>query len=354
MRQSSRAFWIEVGLFSLVSLLAYRFGLLRASGMRPGLLLVFTLPIQLCWVRRGQKAGLLSSLGVLAGVAIWDLVDYVRFAEVVANPGTVFLDLVPVLGYLAGLYLLNSVEMSIRVSGQRRSLNVGERMLAAIGVLVLVHVPAGIAAYSSAGFELVKDELAVMVSAAFPMFEISEAQVLEMLDLAVSRTLRGLVVGLFVILVGNWWLGTRVALGTRIASGAENAVAERLRLLSVKGFRLPGWMVWAVVASLGAIVLSLVVPLGWLSYVVWNAALIVFLFYAFQGMGVARHLLDRRGGRQRPARTAIAGLVLGLVVPGMDILLVLGLALALVVYAGLGLSEVWVNYHRFERSGEEK
>ncbi len=69
--------------------------------------------------------------------------------------------------------------------------------------------------------------------------------------------------------------------------------------------------------------------------------------YAIQGLAVVWHLLDRRKVG-RPQRIGLAvGLVIGLLIPGLNLVFLLGLP-------GLGISEVWVNYHRFERNGDEQ
>ncbi|MCK4513963.1 MAG: hypothetical protein KAU31_01830, partial [Spirochaetaceae bacterium] len=58
--RAQRAYWVEVVGLALAAVLFFRFGLL---------MLVFLLPIQISWVRRGERAGLQSSgifLGALA------------------------------------------------------------------------------------------------------------------------------------------------------------------------------------------------------------------------------------------------------------------------------------------------
>jgi hypothetical protein len=105
--------------------------------------------------------------------------------------------------------------------------------------------------------------------------------------------------------------------------------------------------VWFPIAAWGAVLGSLLVELGWLDFAIWNVALLTLAVYAIQGIAVLWHLLDRRHVR-RTVRIGIAAtLVIGLLVPGLNLVFLLGIP-------GLGISEVWVDYHRFERGGEKK
>ena len=348
---SRRAYWIEVGLFALTATLAYRIGLLRVSAFRPGLLLVFLLPIQMCWVRRGERAGLLASGFLLGALGLIDFIGYLRIrpmADVAGEAvGLVFLDMLPALAFLAGLYLLNTPHLVIRFGRTERDLSVVERMIAAALAAVVVYVPAGLLLNLSGELDGFGTALADEFRAAFPALGATEGEILELVQLAVRMSLSAFVLGFFAMLLGSWWIGTRIALGQRFALRESNDVAERLRGFRVARFRLPVSMVWLVIAAWGGVLLSMLVDVGWLSFVFWNVALLALALYAIQGLGVVWHLLERRKlGRSQRIGVAV-GLVIGLIIPGVNLVFLLGLP-------GLGISEVWVNYHRFEGSGEEK
>jgi hypothetical protein len=125
-----------------------------------------------------------------------------------------------------------------------------------------------------------------------------------------------------------------------------NQVRERLRTFRVVRFRLPVAAVWVLIAAWAAVLGSVLLDLGWLDFAIWNLAFLALAVYAIQGLAILWHLLERRKVR-RGTRIGIAvALVVGLLVPGLNLVFLLGVP-------GLGISEVWVDYHRFERSGEE-
>jgi len=105
---------------------------------------------------------------------------------------------------------------------------------------------------------------------------------------------------------------------------------------------LPVAMIWVVIAAWGGVLLSMLVDVGWLSFVIWNLALLSLAIYSIQGLAVIWHLLDRKKVARNQRLVLAVVLILGL-----NVVLLLGLSC-------LGISEVWVNYHRFERNGEEQ
>lgn len=339
---AERAYWVEVAGLALGAVLLFRFGLL---------MLVFLLPIQICWVRRGERAGLLSSGIFLGGLALLKVVDYLRIRSIVdgaaSGMGLLFLDIVFPVAFLAGLYLLNTPRLSIRLGAEDRELNVVERLGAAVLTAAIIYVPAILLVYLSGSADGIVAAQVELLRSLLTVVDATEEEILALMRLVMRIFMSGLLFGFFVMLVGNWWLGTKIALRERLALPGPNEVAERLRSFSITLFRLPMVMIWVVIGAWGAVLLSMVVDVGWLSLVIWNLALLTLAMYALQGLAVMWHLLDRRKvGRGQRIGLAVA-LVIGLLIPGLNFVFLLGLP-------GLGISEVWVNYHRFERNGDEQ
>ena len=339
---SQRAYWMEVAGLALVAVLFFRFGLL---------LLVFLIPIQISWVRRGERAGLLSSGIFLGALALLKVVDYLRIRSMLDGSGSgmglLFLDIVLPVAFLAGLYLLNTPRLTIRVAEGVRELNVVERFGAAVLTAAIIYVPTIVLVYLSGSVDGIVAAQVELLRSLLTVVNATEEEILAMTKLVIRIFLSGFVFGFFIMLVGSWWVGTKLALRERFALQGPNEVAERLRSFSITQFRLPVVMIWVVIAAWGAALLSMLVDVGWLSFVIWNLALLTLAMYAIQGLAVIWHLLDRRKvARVRRLGLAVA-LIIGLLIPGLNLVFLLGLP-------GLGISEVWVNYHRFERDGDEK
>jgi hypothetical protein len=340
--RGQRAYWIEVAGLALAAVLFFRFGLLM-----PG----FLIPIQICWVRRGERAGLSSSGLFLGALAILKLVDYLRIRSMLLGAGTgmglLFLDIVLPVAFLAGLYLLNTPRLTIRVGERVRTLTIVERLGATVATAAVIYVPTIVLVYLSGSVEGIVAVQEELLRSLLTAVNATDDEILALTRLVLRIFLSGFLFGFFVLMVGSWWLGTRIALHERFVLPHENEVAQRLRASSLVKFRLPVFMIWIVIAAWGAVLLSMLVDAGWLSFVIWNLACLTLAMYAIQGLAVLWHLL----GRRRVSRAQRIGLgvalVIGLLIPGLNLVFLLGLP-------GLGISEVWVNYHRFERNGDEK
>lgn len=336
-----RAYWLEIAGLALASVLLFRFGLLG---------LVFLVPVQLVWIRRGEEAGLTASAGVLIGIAAFKGIDLLRLRQAAGvetiPPAVLLLDLVFAAGLLAGLFVLNSSRMAVATQqGEHRAMTVAERMLASIVVGALVYGPTiGLIAAGEGGQQVIATQIELLR----PLFEATGASTEEirlLTEIVVGALLSGVLFGYFLMVVGNWWLGVHIAFRSRFSLPAGNPVMARLSGLELTEFSLPANLVWALIAAWGGVLASLLLELGWISYVFWNAAFVAMALYAIQGVAIVWYYLDRYKV-QRGARIGVAiGMVIGLLIPGMRMVIGLGLP-------GLGVSEIWIDYHRFKGSEE--
>jgi hypothetical protein len=340
LQRNERAYWAEVIGLAVLAVIFFRFGLL---------LVAFLLPIQVSWVRRGERAGLLTSGTFLVLLALLKGVDYLRVRGVMpqGGAGLLFLDIVLPVGFLIGLYLLNTPVFRLpRLTGTR-SLGTAARIGAALVVAAVIYVPAGILIHLSGVVETLIAVQTELVSSLLLAANATEAEVEQLSRFVLRVFLSGFLFGYLLLLVGSWWSGSRIVQKGRFAARDENPVSVRLASMRLPSFRLPGWMIWAMVVTLGGLVLTLRFDAGWLAYAARNLILVVMTMYAFQGLAILWFFLEKKNV-SRGARIGLAaGLFFGLVLPGINLVVLLGLP-------GFGISEVWVNYHRFDRSGEKK
>ncbi|MFW5684946.1 MAG: DUF2232 domain-containing protein, partial [Spirochaetota bacterium] len=149
----------------------------------------------------------------------------------------------------------------------------------------------------------------------------------------------------FVMLVGNWWIGVQLAFRTSVRLPGGNPVMARHAEMSLNEFALPGYLVWALIAAWSGVLATVVLQAGWVAYLFWNAAFVTTALYAIQGIALVWYFLDRyKAQRSMRLLTAVA-LIVGLLIPGLQLAIMLGLP-------GLGVSEIWVDYHRLKGSEE--
>lgn len=342
---NQNAYWLEVAVLSLISVAFFRLGFF---------LLLFLVPIQILWVRRGERAGLIGSGIFLGALTILKGVDYLRVRELLANGsgvgvGLIFIDVALPIGFLIGLYALNSATAVVPVgsTGERRMLTNVERMIVALGAAVLVYVPVILYVHLNGVVdELIAAQVALVQSALSGAVATTE-EIAVLSELIVRALLSGFLFGHLVVLLVNWWFGTRLAFRGRNSVSSEHAVAIRLAQFQLGTFRLPVNLIWLLIGSWGGVLLSMVVELEWFAYVLWNLALVALGFYGVQGLALLWYFLQRRR-LPRGARLGVAlALIVVLLMPGINLIVLIGLP-------GLGASEIWVNYHRFERNGDEQ
>lgn len=345
-RDGLRAYWLEVGGLALASVLLFRFGLLG---------LVFLVPIQIVWIRRGQRAGLTASGFVLAGIAAFKLVDLARLRAVAGaevSEALLLIDPVFALGLLIGLVVLNTPHARLPVSDESgswtfagRELSTAERMLAAAAVGALIYGPAvALVASGDRGSAVVASQIELLR----PIFESAGASTEEirvLTEIVIGAVLSGLLVGYFVMLVGNWWLGVVIAFRSRFALPDGNEVMARLSGLDLTEFRIPVWFVWPLIASWAGVLASMVLELGWGRYLFWNAAFVMLAVYALQGIAIIRFQLERWKVTRGPRIALAVGMIVVLLIPGLQLVVALGVP-------GLGVSEIWIDYHRAKGSEE--
>jgi len=303
-------------LTGLVSALFYQLGFV---------LFLFLVPLQVVLERKGQRAFL------VAGIAAWTAITLVRVfelrrVEALAGLGPLAgIDIAVPAVFILGLWMMNSRHPQLPGTIYR--------LLLAGLLSVVVFVPGAVALLSHEGARSLVDEQFRMVyegivnaggGVAVITFE-------EFLAMSGSFLASSFAFMYLVVLSSNW------VMGKVIGSAAERA----LLLRALGEFQVPLKLTWPALLSWAGMLFSIMLPLGALRFVVWNAGLTALLLYGVQGVAIIRYGFERRN-LSRGARTLFVGaMVLSLMIPGLNILVLIGVPL-------LGISELWINYHRFE------
>ncbi len=318
---------IETVALAAASLLFYRLGFL---------LFLFMVPLQVLYLRRGAKPFLSALVGVFLGFVVMRVVQIIALSAELerVNPLLLSADLVIPLGLLGGIALVN-----LQPGGRLHSVY---RVLLAAGLLTALTAPivwvigrspelleAVITQFEQV-YELVR-ETAGDAGAAMPQFEEGEFE--PMFLQAVQVLLRTYVFAFTVLLLANWFIGNAFA-GTWLRNPG-----------ALHRFEVPNRLLWPSLLAWAGALATRFVGLGAAEYVVWNFGLICVMLYAVQGLSIMRFLFDRYGFGRVSRAVILGGMILMLFMQGLNVVLVIGIAL-------LGVSENWVEFNRFERSGE--
>jgi hypothetical protein len=326
---------LELFLFALSSAVLYYLGV----GV-----LFFLIPLQVVAARRGAAA-LAAAEGLfvvmLAAVRLAALVPGLRDAGQALQEGTGLLAAVE--GFGLAVLLLGLLAVNAPRPRGARSL---VKALAATAAAGLLAAPLAVALSRTPAFgramEAAVAEALRMIGAMVQAAAGEAAVPAEALDAAglLAFTgawfLRSFLAGYLALLAFSWWAGNAAAARSLAARAGvvPGGAAGGPRL---SGFRLDGFYLWPFIASWAGIGLGLLVDLGWASYVVWNAGLVMLLLYGLQGLAILRFFFEKRRLPRLLWFVLLVGLVALAASPRAGIVVVFGVPL-------FGVSENWIRY----------
>lgn len=301
-------------------------GLLSALFYQLGFVLfLFLVPLQVLYERKGSAAFLGACVSAWTAIALVRVFELRRLQAVAGVIPTAAIDLALPALFIGGLWLMNA-----RYPQLPRAVY---RLLIAGLLSAVVIVPGALVLLAHEGtrnllteqFRVVYDSIvAAGGGVAVLSFE-------EFFRLS-GRFLASSFVFMYLMVLSSNWV-----LGKVIGSGAERALVVQ----ALGRFQVPAPLTWPALLSWAAMLLSSMRDFGWVGFVAWNAGLTALFLYGVQGVAIVRHWFEKRKV-SRGARTVIVGaMALSLMIPGLNVLVLVGVPL-------LGISELWVNYHRFE------
>jgi hypothetical protein len=271
-RSSARRI-VEILLFTISSLFLFLTGLGSV---------LFLVPLQMLASRRGMR-GLVPAAGVF--LAVFAGLVFGPWAVSPGGPGPdlmTFLSLGVIVLLIAGLVLMNVL---FRTPVRRLTL-----MLIASGVTGLISFPVLLALSRDPEFLRSLDQLfaeaarvlasVLSTASATPGDAASLPGPSALRQMVMPVVLPGLMADYAGVLAFSWWAGQATASRARVSLGLPPA-------FRFSGFRLPGRMLWPLIASAALVLADLYLGAGsaW-GYAAWNAGILVLLLYGLQGMAV--------------------------------------------------------------------
>jgi hypothetical protein len=301
-------------------------GLLSALFYQLGFVLfLFLVPLQVLFERHGQQAFIRAGIVAWASVIVVRIAELRRITEATGVSAIAGVDIAVPAVFILGLWVMNSRHPQMPTAVYR--------LLLAGLVSVVIFVPGALLLLSNEGARtLMSEQFRLMyesiVNAGGGVAVITFEEFMTMSTNFLASSFAFMYI---VVLSSNWVLGKVVG-----SSGERVLVIQAL-----ESFQVPLQLTWPALVSWAGMLFSIMLPLGAVRYIVWNAGMTALLLYGVQGIGIIRHEFERRN-LIRGLRTLIVGaMVLSLMIPGLNILVLIGVPL-------LGISELWINYHRFE------
>lgn len=278
---------------------------------------LFAVPIQVAFFRKGKEYGVGTAAATALVIVVIHLLQSLRFEAVGTDALRIlFLDSLMPIGLLAGLSVFNLA----------KRYDWWVRLVVATGIAIVGALPSlRLLQQAAAGDGALAEQLTSMLSVLG--VQDNAGQWISMVQRIVFNSIG---VGLTVSIAANWWIGRNIAW--------RGAAPVRV----LRDARIPDEMIWAVIAGLSVVVLAWLRETPALIEIVgWNVLLITAFLFAVQGIGLAQHLLVRRGVGPIGERWVLTAVLILLFLPGLNVLVSIGLPL-------FGMSELWIDYKRGE------
>ncbi len=311
--------WIEIGLFTGAAILLYQ---VRAA------FFLSAVPLFLLGFRRGGYAQLYGAGIFLLAAAFETILRLRGFAEPELIRFFFLLEIAYPASLVAGILVL-----------QWRGGRILYRLLEAVALVGLVSLPlillymndSEVTSFLTEQIGLIAESLQEAFSqngqaAAAPPAMNREA----MVELVKELFFRNYLFSFFLLLSGMWAL----------SDGIYRRTVGKAPFMLMR-YTVPDTFLWPLIGVWAGVLLDVLLGLGFIGYLLWNAGLILLFIYALQGIAIMKFLFRRHGiGRGLRLAVTVASVVI-LFTPGINLVLIVGVPL-------LGVSEYWIHYRIVE------
>lgn len=315
--------WGELAIMAVLSFFLYQLS------MAP----LFCIPLQVLFLRRGEKQLLYGCGAVLVAIGIASLIRTSPVPDMSFRRGLLLIEI-----GLPAFLVAGVVAVNLRWKWRMRVLY---KILAVTAVAGICSIPFVLALGRSENFQ---ELLATQIDTVTSLLAGPDGNNAGLLpdtealsSLIVGLLLRTYVFGLFLTIGGTLWVGR--AFANRMPSGYQ------LERATLRTFSLPDRMIWGLLVPWALVLLDLRMDIGILRYFAWNAGLVGLFLFGMQGVGILQTLLDRTN-IPRGARLGISAIIIVMMFwPGVNVIVFIG-------FPGLGVSELWIHYRKEQKEKE--
>ncbi|GEM_PF-1042386 len=296
-------------------------------------ILIFVIPLVVLFKRQEYRVGILGTIGTLLGILVVKLIRG-GGVEGYLRDSIWILDLTYPVTFLLGVALTEGSFFPRLPPYGRIALFTVISGVLGIPLIRYVLTDPMFEAYLKAQIEamlraVVEGKTAIDLGT---MGTVRTSEILRLSKLIFANTYT---LGYFLTFLFNWVVGSRIGLRSKGIYPIGSIVGN---------VRLPEKLIWGFLLGWFGVFLTLIRPLGWVSILFWNIALLSTVLYGMQGVEILRYFLKKL---ERLRAIILFVIVLFLFIPGLNILIMVGVPL-------LGVSELWIQYRRTveERSEE--
>lgn len=312
--------WTEIIIITAVSVLLYQLNML----------ILFLIPLEILFVRKGNRPLLYAGIGVLAVIGIISLIRVSALQDGNIKSTLIAIEILLPLVFIGGL-------LALELPWKQNLRKIHKLMITTVS-FGAVSIPVFLLLSRSGELSQLLEEQINTISGIFQTSEqlpetnnaiISILQnPEEVTELIKDILLKNFVFIYYIILSGCVWIG---------GSAGMRTIGVRPRKLTE--YVLPEWFIWPLLISWAIVLLDVLLGIGALSYVGWNAGLVMLFTFGMQGIGIMQSILNRRGVPRGLRIVLAAAIVLFLLWPGVNMVIIVGLPC-------LGVSEVWIKYRK--------
>ncbi len=285
---------------------------------------LFTVPLHVIALRQHKEVFLTAIGGVLAAVVVEELIRFHSF-EMAGNGMLIMaIGLYVPSALLIGAAVYHMIDASVR----RLYRFVGSWFYCALAGFILIIIFEGDSSAAVFTRDLIKEQFTVFLSLGQEIdgtgvFGSIAPETLYMM--AIYTVERSFLLGMIV------QLGISILLSQLIQNKTSGRVDPWFQR-----FFVPELLLWPFLISWAIILVSSMIETGIVGIIGWNIGLGLGLLYFVQGVSILYWLLRRRGARLSLGTSIVLGLLI-LLLPGINVLMMLGIPL-------LGISEIWIRY----------
>ncbi|MFQ3619395.1 MAG: hypothetical protein SNJ78_00480 [Spirochaetales bacterium] len=295
-------------------------------------LLIFLIPLVILYKRQGYRKGTYGALLALVSLAIIKVLKEPALLE--KGLELLALDLTYPFTFLVGLMLMENPKVSLLPATQR--LGIVTLLAAGMGIPLIQYVLKD--PHFDSFLRLQVEGIIQRVVEGKSTIDIGNLGSISVKEIVQSSKIvfaNTYALAYMLTFLINWVVGYRVGLRSMGIYAADLILGK---------VKLPEKIVWAFLLGWTGVLTGLIQPLGWVSIVFWNIALLTSALYGIQGVDILRFFLNKMG---RFRALALFGIIFSLFIPGLNIIVLVGIPL-------LGVSELWIQYRRIEEERSAK
>ncbi len=296
-------------------------------------ILIFVIPLVVLFKRQGYRVGISGTAGIFLGILLVKLIRGGASGGILRED-LLILDLTYPVTFLLGVAITEGpFFQKIPPYGRIGIVTVIGGILG-IPLIRYVWTDPMFEAYLKAQIEamlraMVEGKTSIDLGT---MGTVSTREILRLSKVLFANTYAA---GYFLTFLFNWVVGSRIGLRSRGIYPVETVVGT---------VHLPDKLIWGFLLGWFGVLVTWIRPLGWVSILFWNSALLCTVLYGMQGVDILRYYLKKL---ERLRVVILFMILLFLFIPGLNILIMVGVPL-------LGVSELWIQYRRSVEGRSEK